>query len=59
MSTEAAIEARGLRVALGGREVLRGVDLALPAGCWTAVAGPNGAGKTTLLKALARLLPAQ
>jgi len=55
----AAIEARGLRVCLGGREVLHGVDLALAAGCWTAVAGPNGAGKTTLLKALARLLPAQ
>jgi iron complex transport system ATP-binding protein len=39
--------------------VLHGIDVALPAGRWTAVAGPNGAGKTTLLKALARLLPAQ
>jgi len=52
-----AFEARGLRVTLGEREVLHGVDLAVPAGRWTAVAGPNGAGKTTLLKALARLLP--
>jgi iron complex transport system ATP-binding protein len=49
----------GLRVALGGRAVLHGVDLTLPAGRWTAVAGPNGAGKTTLLKALAQLLPAE
>jgi iron complex transport system ATP-binding protein len=54
-----ALSCSGLRVALGGREVLHGVDLALPAGRWTALAGPNGAGKTTLLKALAQLLPAQ
>jgi iron complex transport system ATP-binding protein len=53
-----AITAAGLRVDLGGREVLHGIDLALPAGRWTAVVGPNGAGKTTLLKALAHLLPA-
>nr|WP_222622937.1 ABC transporter ATP-binding protein [Ramlibacter cellulosilyticus] len=48
-----------MRVALGDRAVLHGIDLALPAGRWTAVAGPNGAGKTTLLKALAQLLPAE
>lgn len=52
-----ALQARGLHVRLGGREVLRGIDLALPAGRWTAIVGPNGAGKTTLLKALAQLLP--
>jgi len=54
-----ALSARGLRVALGGVEVLHGIDLALPAGRWTAIVGPNGAGKTTLLKALAHLLPAR
>lgn len=54
-----ALACRDLRVALGGGQVLHGIDLALPAGRWTAVAGPNGAGKTTLLKALASLLPAQ
>src|SRR5690606_4892982 len=53
-----ALQCNGLHVTLAGREVLHGVDLALPAGRWTAVAGPNGAGKTTLLKALAQLLPA-
>jgi iron complex transport system ATP-binding protein len=52
-----ALSANGLVVALDGREVLHGIDLALPAGRWTSVAGPNGAGKTTLLKALAQLLP--
>ena len=54
-----ALQARALRVSLGGREVLRGVDLQIAAGRWTCVVGPNGAGKSTLLKALAGLLPAQ
>ena len=53
-----ALACSRLRVALGDRLVLHDVDLALPAGRWTAIAGPNGAGKTTLLKALAQLLPA-
>ncbi|HVZ44724.1 MAG TPA: ABC transporter ATP-binding protein [Ramlibacter sp.] len=55
----AALEARGLRVALGGVEVLHGIDLAFAPGCWTAIVGPNGAGKSTLLKALAHLVPYQ
>jgi iron complex transport system ATP-binding protein len=54
-----AFSVRGLRVTLGGREILHGMDLAIPAGRWTAIAGPNGAGKTTLLKALGQLVPAQ
>ena len=54
-----ALQTRGLRVTLGGREVLHGIDLALKAGRWTCVVGPNGAGKSTLLKALAGLLPGQ
>jgi iron complex transport system ATP-binding protein len=52
-----AFEARGLRVSLGGTEVLHGIDFAVPEGRWTAVVGPNGAGKSTLLKSLAQLLP--
>ena len=52
-----ALQARGLSVALGGREVLHGIDLELTCGRWTCVVGPNGAGKSTLLKALAGLLP--
>jgi iron complex transport system ATP-binding protein len=52
-----ALETRQLRVQLGARPVLHGVDLTVPAGRWTALVGPNGAGKSTLLKALAGLLP--
>ncbi len=54
-----ALSARALAVARGGRPVIAGLDLALPAGRWTAVVGPNGAGKTTLLMGLAGLLPCQ
>jgi iron complex transport system ATP-binding protein len=50
------IEARGLRVSLKGREVLRGLDLAAAPGRLTAIIGRNGAGKTTLLKVLAGLV---
>ena len=55
----AALKAQDLRVALGGQEVLHGVNLTLPAGRWTSIVGPNGAGKSTLLKALSGLLPAK
>jgi iron complex transport system ATP-binding protein len=55
----AALKAQNLHVALGGQEVLHGVDLSIPAGRWTSIVGPNGAGKSTLLKALSGLLPAK
>ncbi|MBS0592152.1 MAG: ABC transporter ATP-binding protein [Proteobacteria bacterium] len=53
---KAALAATGVRVRLGRRDVLQGVDLQLGAG-WTALVGPNGAGKSTLLRALAGLQP--
>jgi len=55
----AAFEAQGLSVNLGGRSVLKGIDLRIAQGRWTCVVGPNGAGKSTLLRALAGLLPHQ
>ncbi|WP_101048502.1 ABC transporter ATP-binding protein [Macromonas nakdongensis] len=60
MSTaRAAFELQAVQAHLGGRAVLQGIDLCLPAGRWTAIVGPNGAGKSTLLKAMAGLLPLQ
>lgn len=50
------IVGRGLGVRLGGRWILRGLDLGFSAGEMTAVVGPNGAGKTTLLRLLAGVL---
>ncbi len=50
------IEASGITVSLGGRRVLRDVDIALEAGETLGLIGPNGAGKSTLLRALAGLL---
>ncbi|KOU01868.1 hemin ABC transporter ATP-binding protein [Streptomyces sp. NRRL F-2295] len=53
-----AVEAVGLSVRLGGRQVLDSVDLTAHAGEVVALVGPNGAGKSTLLAALAADLPA-
>ncbi|MHA7176541.1 ABC transporter ATP-binding protein [Arthrobacter sp. Sr24] len=39
----------------GGTDVLRGIDLTLPAGTTTAVVGPTGSGKSTLGALLPRL----
>jgi energy-coupling factor transport system ATP-binding protein len=48
--------ARGVRVDLGRREVLHGVDLEIASGDVIALLGRNGAGKTTLLRTLAGLV---
>lgn len=55
----ARLEARGLTVARGRREVVRDVSLALHAGEALALVGPNAAGKSTLVRAPAGLLPAR
>jgi Fe-S cluster assembly ATP-binding protein len=43
----------GLRVKAGEREVLQGIDLAVPAGEVHAIMGPNGSGKSSLSHVLA------
>src|SRR6266851_913093 len=42
------LEIRGLRAAVGGKEILHGIDLTVRTGEVHAVMGPNGAGKSTL-----------
>ncbi|MCU1587100.1 MAG: transporter ATP-binding protein, partial [Frankiales bacterium] len=47
------LELRGVHAGYGRIEVLRDLDLFVPAGSVVALLGPNGAGKTTTLKAIA------
>ena len=52
----ASLEVSGIELAFGSNKVLRGVDLAVPAGRTACVIGPSGSGKSTLLRAINRLL---
>ena len=51
------IEIRGLRLDLGGRAVLRQVDLSLEKGQIFGLLGPNGAGKSTTISVITGLRP--
>ncbi|MER7394929.1 amino acid ABC transporter ATP-binding protein [Streptomyces sp. NPDC000151] len=51
-STGASLEARDIRMTFGSVEVLRGAELAAPAGEVVCVIGPSGSGKSTLLRCL-------
>jgi Fe-S cluster assembly ATP-binding protein len=47
-----ALEVRNLTAGVGGRPIIKGVDLALPFGEVHALMGPNGSGKSTLCHVL-------
>ena len=51
-----AIEVKGLRIRISGKDILKGVDLRVPEATITAIMGPSGSGKTTFLKVLNRLI---
>jgi zinc transport system ATP-binding protein len=57
-STGQAVQVADLSVELGGRLVLRGVDLKIRQGEVVAVLGTNGSGKSTLIRTIVGLLPA-
>jgi iron complex transport system ATP-binding protein len=45
-----------LSCTLGGKEILKGVSLAIRQGEYVSIVGPNGSGKTTFLKCLVRII---
>ena len=50
------IGAQALRAELGGKEILKGLDIRAENGQFVGIIGPNGSGKSTLLRCICRIL---
>lgn len=57
MTNETLLKVSGLKVAYGGIQAVKGVDLEVRAGELVSLIGSNGAGKTTTMKAITGTLP--
>lgn len=53
---EAVLQGQGLTVSYEARQVLKDLDVEIPAGRLSVIVGPNACGKSTLLRTLSRLL---
>jgi branched-chain amino acid transport system ATP-binding protein len=53
----ALLETTALSAGYGPLEIIRDINIRVPAGKLTVVVGPNGAGKTTLMRGLSGILP--
>ena len=56
MPTAPLIDARGIHMRAGNREILSDINLAIGAGEIITLIGPNGAGKTTLIRTILGLM---
>ncbi|MDI6941989.1 ABC transporter ATP-binding protein [Microbacterium barkeri] len=59
MTVQHTLEAQSLVAGYGGRTIVDGVDLVVPAGGISVIVGANACGKSTLLKTISRLIPAR
>jgi iron complex transport system ATP-binding protein len=50
------LQARGIGVSFGGKEVLKNIDIDVLRGDIVTIVGPNGSGKSTIMKVLSRTL---
>jgi len=57
MNGEALLQVRGLQVAYGGIQAVKGIDFDVHAGELVCLIGSNGAGKTSTMKAITGTLP--